>query len=162
MTINRSNPNTGQTVPDAVISINTALKQLEDDRIADTAGLDSRLAVVEGGRSAASPWTKLHTNSLALGGVARSSWPSASSGAFGQVVYGGSVTLNGSAGVTVTHNLNLTPTPTAYLVIVQCNDVTKLGLVGEIAYTKTVTNVLIKNSGNTNITADICIINLNP
>lgn len=160
MTINRSNPNTGQTVPDAIISTNTALKQLEDDRIADTAGLDARLAVVEGGRSAANPWSKLHTNSLALGGVVRSSWPSASSGAFGQVVYGGSVTLNGSSGVTITHNLNLAPAPTAYLVIVQCNDVAKLGLIGEIAYTKTATTVLIINSGN--ITADICIINLNP
>lgn len=162
MPINRSNPNTGQTVPNAITCINDSLKQLEDDRITDTAGLDARLAVVEGGKSAANPWTKLHTNSLSLGGVTRSSWPSAASGAFGQVVYGGSVTLNGTSGVTVTHNLNLTPTPTAYMVIVQCNDVAKLELIGGIAYTKTATNVVIKNSGNTGVSADICIINLNP
>ncbi|MBF8278521.1 MAG: hypothetical protein HW390_3594 [Candidatus Brocadiaceae bacterium] len=162
MPINRSNPNTGQTVPDAIISTNTALKQLEDDRIADTAGLDARVGVLEGGRSGANPWRKIHTNSIRLGGVTRNSWPSASSGAFGQVVYGGSVTLNGTGGVTVTHNLNLTPTATAYIVIVQCSDISKVGLIGDIACSKTATSVLIKNCGNTNIPADIVIIDLNP
>ncbi len=161
MSINRNNPNTGQAVPDAIISTNTALKQLEDDRIADTAGLDARVGVLEGGRSPGNPWPKVCTNSLTLGGVTRTAWPSAASGHFGQVVYGGAVTLNGTTGVTVTHNLNLSPTATAYIVVIQCNDVTKLGQIGDVAYTKSANSVLIKNSGNA-ISADIAIINLNP
>lgn len=162
MAIDRTVPNTGQYMPDAINSTRLNLNQLEDDKNADTTSLDARLDVVEGGRSAANPWTQIYTEGLYLGGVLRTSWPTASSGSFGQVVYGGSVTLNGTAGITVNHGLTLTPTSTAYQVIITCNDYTKLGKIGEIAYTKSATSVIIYNSGEANITCDISIIDLNP
>lgn len=90
-------------------------------------------------------------DSITLGGVSRSTWPSAVAGSNGQVFQTGSITLNGQDGVTVTHNRG----NTSYLVKVSPTGITAINKVGDIVYVKAANTVAIYNSGQSNLAADI-------
>ena len=89
------------------------------------------------------------TGGITIGGVNKTAWPTVTTGANGNVILTGSVTLAGSSGVTVTHNRG----SAAYLI--------KLSLTGnrpqdagEISYVKAANTCVIYNSGISGIVAD--------
>lgn len=94
-------------------------------------------------------WANGHFTGLTLGGVNRASWPTATTGANGNVVLSGAVTLGGLGGVTLIHNKG----DTNYLVkILPTGSVA--GDVGEISYVKAANTVTIYNSGRSGNPAD--------
>ena len=88
---------------------------------------------------------------LTLGGVSRNSWPTAVAGSNGNVFQAGAITLNGQTGVTVTHNKG----DTSYLVKALPTGTTAIGKVGDIAYVKSANTVVVYNSGQANLMADV-------
>ncbi|OGC00152.1 hypothetical protein A2V82_16585 [candidate division KSB1 bacterium RBG_16_48_16] len=72
-------------------------------------------------------------------------------GANGYVFQTGGITLNGQIGVTVTHNKG----DTSYLVKISPTGLTALGKVGDIAYVKSANTVVVYNSGQANLSADV-------
>ena len=88
---------------------------------------------------------------LYLGGVAKSTWPSAVAGSNGEVILSGAVTLLGEDGVTVTHNKG----DVNYLVKTNVTGLGNLGRIGDIAYVKAANTVVIYNSGISGISADV-------
>lgn len=90
-----------------------------------------------------------------LGGVGKTTWPSAVPGSNGEVFMTGAVTLDGQNGATVTHNKG----DTNYLIKVMPKDM-KLGMIGEISVVKSANTCVIYNSGIGGITADIELSNI--
>jgi len=93
---------------------------------------------------------------LTLGGVSKTSWPTAVAGSNGNVFYSGSITLNGQDGVTVTHNKG----DTSYIAKVMPRDVSPFGSVGDISVVRAANTVTIYNSGFSGAAAEIEISNI--
>ncbi len=97
-----------------------------------------------------------HFSQLTLGGITRTSWPTAVAGSNGNVFYSGAVTLNGQDGVTVTHNKG----DTSYIVKLMPRDIVPHGSVGDISVGRAANTVTIYNTGFAGGTADIEISNI--
>ncbi len=93
---------------------------------------------------------------LTLGGVIRTSWPTAVAGSNGNVFYSGSITLNGQNGVTVTHNKG----DTSYIVKLMPRDVVPHGSVGDMSVVRAANTVSVYNSGFAGGIAEIEISNI--
>lgn len=101
--------------------------------------------------SSTKKWANIHADQIYLGGIGRTTWPSAVAGSNGQVIQSGSVILNGQDGVTVIHNKG----DTNYLVKVMPTTFNAMGMVGDIAVVKSSNTVVIYNSGIAGISANV-------
>ena len=81
-------------------------------------------------------------DTISLGGVQRTSWPTATPGSSGQVLQTGAIALRGRDGVTVTHNIG----STNYMVKVMLVGV-DAQRVGVVSYVKAANTVTIYNTG---------------
>ncbi len=150
MAIDRNVPNSGQTIPNAILSTKNNLNQMEDDYKVADGQLSQRILTIEGGRSSGSPWNQIYTNILFLGGIGKSAWDLAASGVNG-LVMSGLITLNGQDGVTITHNIG----NTGYVVNVTLLE--KAEHAGDIWYTRSANTLVVYNTGIAGIQATITI-----
>jgi len=150
MAIDTTVPNIGQTVPNAIESTRRNLQQLQSDYQTADSQLSQRIAILENGRSSASPFPQIYTNVLYLGGVGKSSWDVPAVGVNG-LVMSGKVTLNGTDGVTIRHNIG----QTNYVVNVTLLE--KAEFAGEIWYARAANSCVIYNTGLPGIGATITI-----
>jgi hypothetical protein len=101
-------------------------------------------------------WLDGYFKQLTLGGVTRTTWPTAVAGSNGNVFMSGATVLNGQNGATITHNKG----DTNYLVKAMPKDVGTFGLVGEISVVKAANTCVLYNSGIASISADIELSNI--